>query len=766
MGLTARRQATRAPAPRARRSIAMRVLAVVMVAGAAGAVIALVVATRAMGDLSEVRLVEETTARVDRTRRLVADRLDVAQAQLTAAALLVEGGRAADVPATLSPFIAAALLQHDGETIAVVREPELRSALLALAPTAEPRLLGDHVVISVMASDATAVALIEVANLLPTGRDQRSELTLDRDPRLAVAPVIVERGVDRGVETATAIAAVGDHLMLRHRASLAGARAEVNAAVRHVIGWAVAVTALLMLVLAWLLARGVTRPVRALAAALRRADDAPLVLPALPDDEIGALGAAIDQLHQRLAHDARLLAEHAELARAVALASDPGAVRARLGEALERAHPGHGWTVRPPDAQAPTADGEVADVGVLRVDGDRLVLGLGAGGGEVTGHGPIDDVDRASVEVLARTAAAALRALALLAAAQIHDKLALVGRLSASVAHEMNNPLAFVGLNLALLDEQVTTEQRELVRDCQTGVDRLTRIVRDLSRLTRGGTDVVTVEDLRAVVADEVKVAQARSRGGVTVTVAPGPPVWVRCARGRIAQAVLNLLVNAIDVAVQRADGRVEVEVTDDGERGAVVVRDNGAGIPPEARARLFDPFFTTKGEGGTGLGLYLSQRFVVDQGGSLEVTATGPAGTTFTLTVPRAAAPVAAAPEPPPATATGDRRRQVLVIDDEPQIVRILERSLGRFADVTSAATVADGLAAARAGRFALILCDWNMPNCGGREFVDELQRREPALVARTVIMTGGVIDPPAGVRVVTKPLQLAQLRELIDAA
>ena len=92
----------------------------------------------------------------------------------------------------------------------------------------------------------------------------------------------------------------------------------------------------------------------------------------------------------------------------------------------------------------------------LRVVAERLIVPLteGQDGAVAIGHGPITDVDRRSVEVLCRTAAAAKRTLRLVAAATLNDKLALIGRMSASVAHEMNNPLAYVTLNLDLLDEQ------------------------------------------------------------------------------------------------------------------------------------------------------------------------------------------------------------------------------------------------------------------------------------------------------------------------
>jgi signal transduction histidine kinase len=277
-------------------------------------------------------------------------------------------------------------------------------------------------------------------------------------------------------------------------------------------------------------------------------------------------------------------------------------------------------------------------------------LGDGADGAVAIGHGPISDVDRRSVEVLCRTAAAAIRSLSLVAAATLNDKLALIGRMSASVAHEMNNPLAYVTLNLNLLDEQTTGPGQELVRATLNGVNRLARIVSDLSRAARGEADAPGVEDLGALVADEVRVARARSGSTVELSMAPTAALWVRCERGRVAQAVLNLLVNALDAAATTpGGGRVEVSVRCDGARGVVTIRDNGPGVPPAVRRRLFDAFFTTKGQHGTGLGLYLSRQFVERQGGALELVATDATGTTFELSLPTAAAPAEVPPRSRP---------------------------------------------------------------------------------------------------------------------
>jgi DNA-binding response OmpR family regulator len=108
-----------------------------------------------------------------------------------------------------------------------------------------------------------------------------------------------------------------------------------------------------------------------------------------------------------------------------------------------------------------------------------------------------------------------------------------------------------------------------------------------------------------------------------------------------------------------------------------------------------------------------------------------------------------------------------VLIIDDEAPIVRTLTRALARDADVTAVSTIADGLAVAHAEPFTLILCDWNLPGATGRDLIDDLQRtRARAVAPGRDHERWSDRAPRPGVRVVAKPVQLARLRELLDAA
>jgi CheY-like chemotaxis protein len=235
----------------------------------------------------------------------------------------------------------------------------------------------------------------------------------------------------------------------------------------------------------------------------------------------------------------------------------------------------------------------------------------------------------------------------------------------------------------------------------------------------------------------------------------------------------LNLLINAAQAIpegepalhVVRAsigmhpDGRVRVEVADD-----------GAGIPPEVRARIFDPFFTTKPVGvGTGLGLSICHGIVAGLGGEIAVEGEPGKGTVFRVLLP--AAPAAVEAEPTPLPPVPLRRARVLVVDDEPLVRRAVQRILSPPHEVETRANGREALAALEGeGGFDLVLCDLMMPEMSGMELHGLLAEREPALASRFVFLTGGAFTPGARdflSRVpnarVEKPFEPAALRELV---
>jgi signal transduction histidine kinase len=209
------------------------------------------------------------------------------------------------------------------------------------------------------------------------------------------------------------------------------------------------------------------------------------------------------------------------------------------------------------------------------------------------------------------------------------EKLATIGQLAAGVAHEINNPLAFISSNLQYLQErpwgdaQVSPEElAEVLRETFSGVERVQQIAADLRRFSRMEAEEPAECSLAEVVSDAVRLARLRLKYVARVEVdvpAQLPPVLA--VRRRLDQVLLNLLVNAGDALEEHRaqDSWVRVTARQQGARVLLTVEDNGPGFAPGVLPHLFEAFFTTKGpEKGTGLGLSLSREMVEQFGGTL----------------------------------------------------------------------------------------------------------------------------------------------------
>jgi two-component system NtrC family sensor kinase len=258
------------------------------------------------------------------------------------------------------------------------------------------------------------------------------------------------------------------------------------------------------------------------------------------------------------------------------------------------------------------------------------------------------------------------------------EKLASLGQLVAGVAHEINNPLAFVSNNVAVLERDLrdlktliglyrqverqgdaghaelhgqidaVSEQLDvvytldnmprLIERTRDGLRRIERIVKDLRLFARVDEGEWNEVDLNPGIESSVNMVQGYARKkGVRVATELEPLPLVRCRGARIHQVVVNLLMNGIDAC--SADGTVTIRTRAEAEGQAVCidVADTGCGIEPTIRERIFDPFFTTKAIGeGTGLGLSISYGIVQEHQGTIEVQSDPGAGSCFRIRLPR----------------------------------------------------------------------------------------------------------------------------------
>jgi PAS domain S-box-containing protein len=228
------------------------------------------------------------------------------------------------------------------------------------------------------------------------------------------------------------------------------------------------------------------------------------------------------------------------------------------------------------------------------------------------------------------------------------EKLASVGMLAAGVAHEINNPLAFVLSNVEFLERRIPSlgiadgEVAQALREMRDGADRVRAIVANLSQFARVGSGQPARLDLVEVVKRALALTAPLLRHVAQVETELAPVPWVIASEGRLAQVVVNLVMNAAQAMPEGrvAENRVAVRTfARDGE-AVLEVRDNGRGMTAEVRARAFEPFFTTKPSGlGTGLGLALSARIVQEAGGRIEAESGPGGGATFRITLPAAPA-------------------------------------------------------------------------------------------------------------------------------
>ncbi len=366
------------------------------------------------------------------------------------------------------------------------------------------------------------------------------------------------------------------------------------------------------------------------------------------------------------------------------------------------------------------------------------------------------------------------------------DRLAAIGTMAAGVAHEINNPLAYLILNLDWIARKLPESARdpssmdaliELLHEAHQGAERVASIVRELRTFSRADGETRRRVDMAAVARSAIKIAghEIRHRARVSISFEKTGHVWAN--ESRLEQVVLNLLLNAAHAMpeARAASNEIRVQVRPDGDAVVVLeVSDNGEGIPPEVLPKIFDPFFTTKPRGvGTGLGLSICHGIVMSLGGQITVHSVPSEGTTFRIALPKTDHPDVEE-EPPsnevPSARVGPRAR-VLVIDDEIPIANTMRELLSAQHDVTATTSVRDALAVVQSGRdFDVVFCDLMMPGMSGIELYEELRDRRPSLARRVVFMTGGAFTARAAEflatidnRRVEKPFSLGLIERIV---
>lgn len=333
--------------------------------------------------------------------------------------------------------------------------------------------------------------------------------------------------------------------------------------------------------------------------------------------------------------------------------------------------------------------------------------------------------------------------------AQLHraQQLASLGRMAAAVAHDINNPAAYLRLNLESLKSELAarfgTERVEdlasLIDDCTEGVARIGDIVRDLQLF--GVTDAEAKPiDIGEVVRISCRLAdhEIRHRARLTVEVEDNLPA-VHGYSSKLGQVITNLLLNAGRAMENDSPEANEIHVRCHATSAEVVIEvsDNGRGLA-DAPEGLFDAFVASASSEGAGLGLWIAAQIVREHEGTIRAENNERGGAKFIVTLP--VRPWVRIDSTLPETIPD--AFAVLLVDDEPAMLRAYSRVL-RAHQVT---TETDGRAAIdrikKGERFDAIVCDVMMPTIGGMDVYAAIEAIDRDQAARMLFVTGGAID------------------------
>jgi two-component system, cell cycle sensor histidine kinase and response regulator CckA len=343
---------------------------------------------------------------------------------------------------------------------------------------------------------------------------------------------------------------------------------------------------------------------------------------------------------------------------------------------------------------------------------------------------------------------------------RVADRMASVGTLAAGVAHELNNPLAYVLGNLELLNQQLRatwvepTQLQVLVDEALDGARRMRSITQDLRTFSQPHADAAASIDPRVVMDSALRIAGTEIRHRAVLRREYDDVPAVRAEAGKLGQVFLNLVVNAVQALPVGEAARNEILVrtfADDQGHAVIEVCDTGSGIPLHLASRIFEPFVTTKPrEVGTGLGLSICHNIVTALGGHIAAHSRSPRGTVFRVRLPPSGTAVAITAAPPvpvalPRDVPAGKSVRVLIIDDDPLVASSLRRLLASR-EVHIADSGRRGIEMLREDdEFQVVLCDLMMPEVSGMDVYETVLEERPDLAERFIFMTGGAFTERA---------------------
>jgi PAS domain S-box-containing protein len=323
------------------------------------------------------------------------------------------------------------------------------------------------------------------------------------------------------------------------------------------------------------------------------------------------------------------------------------------------------------------------------------------------------------------------------------QKLEVVGRLAAGVAHDFNNVLTCILGNVELL--QMTEGPNPRLSDIGHAAERAAAVTRQLLALHRRESGEPRATRIERVIQEMGRMLHWLIREDIQLVTAVAPDVdCVLATPAQLEQILLNLVVNARDAMPQGGTLRIEVDQVRAANDGPAHVRltvtDTGSGMDEAVRKRIFEPFFTTKAIGkGSGLGLSTVLDTVRAMRGRIEVETEVGRGTSFHVSLPVAAVPESTRPARALPPVGG--RETVLVVEDETPVREFVCRALETAGYHVLEASTPDEALSLCDDRVSLLVSDMIMPGLSGAELAGRLIERHPSL---RVLFVSGYVDIP----------------------
>lgn len=342
------------------------------------------------------------------------------------------------------------------------------------------------------------------------------------------------------------------------------------------------------------------------------------------------------------------------------------------------------------------------------------------------------------------------------------QRLVSLGSLVGGLAHEVNNPLAFIDGSLDLLQRHLVSLVRPLgpvdplgvasalraLERAKTGVERITEVMRCVSMFASADAthdaplDLhVVLESSLQVAANEIRHCARLERDYESVPMVLGNPA-------KLGQVFLNIILNAVRAirGSNQPEHLISVKTRATAGWAAVMISDSASVLDTVAQKTMFDPLASaSSARTGLHFGLAISREVVEAMGGSIEVLSKRPSGATLVIKLPSCSPSTYAPPATKPALLRPKTRDSIMVVDDDPLMCDVLEAMLSTDYEVSAFTSPRAALATMLESDVDLILCDVMMPELSGIDLYEKLARDRPELAKRLIFLTGGAFTERA---------------------